>query len=145
MITIPVYLCLYHGKIIFPDVTGFRYSDCECPDACLVKAYGAELSYAALSPLSVDNLLRANISDLSFKYHRALEMQQVIHHMLSQHQIAFFGPNLVLIKAKHVYKITRKFLATFTPFTSHVTSCKSCNTQFIYISVVHSGFKEPFA
>ena len=64
-------------KTTFSDVTGFRYSDCECPDACLVKAYGAELSYAALSYLSVESLLKTNISDLSFKYHRALEMQQV--------------------------------------------------------------------
>ena len=42
-----------------------------------MKAYGAELSYAALSSLSVDSLLKENTSDVSFKYHRALEIQQV--------------------------------------------------------------------
>ena len=69
--------CVSWKRWLFSDVSGFRYSDCECPDACLVKAYGAELSYASLSSLSVDTLLKENTSDLSFKYHRALEIKQV--------------------------------------------------------------------
>ena len=57
-------------------MTGFQFSDCECPNACQVKEYAAELSYAALSTLSVNSLLHLKTSDLRFKYHHALEIQQ---------------------------------------------------------------------
>ena len=59
------------------DIEGFRFSGCECPDACNVWSYGAELSYAALSTLNVEGLLGPDTAGLSQKYHRALEINQV--------------------------------------------------------------------
>ena len=59
------------------DVDGFHVTDCDCPDACEVKSYGVDLSYAALSTLSVDSLLDEDVDNLTWKYHRALEIQQV--------------------------------------------------------------------
>ena len=59
------------------DVSGFRFTNCHCPDACGVKSYGVDLSYAALSTLSVDSLLEENTTNLSWKYHQALEIEQV--------------------------------------------------------------------
>lgn len=55
------------------DVTGYHNKSCDCPDACKVFSYSAEMSYAALSSLSVDNLLRSDTDDLEKKYIEALE------------------------------------------------------------------------
>ena len=66
------------------DVTGFQFSDCECPNGCQVKEYGAELSYAALSTLSVNSLLNASTSDLRSKYHHVLQIQQAGCHCRSR-------------------------------------------------------------
>ena len=85
----PIYLCdllhslyVYHMVTVwsinlFLDETGLQLDDCYCPDACKVQAYGADLSYAALSELGVSKILSANTSTLSQKYRRALEIQEV--------------------------------------------------------------------
>ena len=44
-----------------PDSKGFNQDECDCPDACIVQSYAADLSYATLSSLSVDNILQGNI------------------------------------------------------------------------------------
>ena len=62
---------------MFPDETGFRLSDCGCPDACEMKEYGADLSYATFSTFSVNSLLDEDTSDLKYKYHHALEIKEV--------------------------------------------------------------------
>ena len=59
------------------DLTGFRFPDCECPNACGATSYGIELSYAALSTLSVNSLLNKDKANLTSKYHHALEIEQV--------------------------------------------------------------------
>ncbi len=59
------------------DEKGFHYHGklCSCPDDCIIHAYGADLSYATLSTLSVDMLLTGDSRLLENKYHRALEIQ----------------------------------------------------------------------
>ena len=57
-------------------MSGFRVEGCECPDACEVFSYGAELSYAALSTLSVESLLTSDVDRITANYHKALEIRQ---------------------------------------------------------------------
>lgn len=57
------------------DVYGYQLDNCDCPDACRVYSYGAEMSYAALSSLSVDNMLHSNTTTLEKKYRHALEIR----------------------------------------------------------------------
>ena len=50
--------------------------ECKCPKPCKQTVYEPALSHAALSYLSVDNILSENIDELAKKYHKALEAQQ---------------------------------------------------------------------
>ena len=64
-------------SLLGADLAGFRFSDCECPTACGATSYETELSYAALSTLSVNSLLDKDKAYLISKYHHALEIEQV--------------------------------------------------------------------
>ena len=48
----------------------------DCPNACEVKSYGVEMSYATLSSLSVQSLLTTDVLTLKTKYHKALEIRE---------------------------------------------------------------------
>ena len=60
---------------LFSDVTGFR-TNCTCLSACEVRVFGPELSYAALSSLSVDSIIAAAEKREQKNYQKALEAQQ---------------------------------------------------------------------
>lgn len=64
-------LCLFcfEDSVVSSDI------ECVCPKPCKQTVYEPALSQAALSFLSVDNILSENI-ELSKKYHTALEAQQ---------------------------------------------------------------------
>ena len=53
---------LFRAFFLLPDSKGFNQDECDCPDACIVQSYAADLSYATLSSLSVDNILQGTNS-----------------------------------------------------------------------------------
>lgn len=52
---------------------------CDCPKPCNQTIYEPSLSQAALSVLSVDNILSENIEQLRHKYHAAIEAHQRVN------------------------------------------------------------------
>lgn len=79
---------------------------CECPKPCKQTIYEPGLSQAALSVLSVDNILSANMEELMNKYHYALDARQRVEQT--------FVSDLQLIKDIQRYYIDlRRFTKTY--------------------------------
>ncbi|ELT92340.1 hypothetical protein CAPTEDRAFT_191217 [Capitella teleta] len=93
---------------VIPHINSVKSTEhkCECPKPCKQTIYEPGLSQAALSILSVDNILTENMETLKAKYHNALGARQRVE--------SNFVDDLTMIKdiQKH-YLDLRRFTKTY--------------------------------